>query len=239
MSVTKKEAIGRLDAAGHRRAAAQLSGWRNKLGNDWGWEGWFRGEYPGLIDTPCGRRESDPRQYVNAKTIVNSAGITALSMKPSQITDEMYAGIPALLEQGTTKTEIAAMFGVKLSTLVVLCSRRGISLRKNGPHKLVLPLSDDVLKSLRDAARRLGKGSPAWLASELLRKIVSDDLYMAVLDEEATPDRSVTPALQNDPTPPPEQIDPAGFVHTTPLVNDQYSSITAGAPITTATTISA
>jgi len=39
MSVTKKEAIGRLDAAGHRRAAAQLSGWRNKLGNDWGWGG--------------------------------------------------------------------------------------------------------------------------------------------------------------------------------------------------------
>ena len=83
---------------------------------------------------------------------------TALSMKPPQVTDELYARIPALLKQGTTKAEIAAMFGVKLSTLVVLCSRRGISLRKNGQHKLVLPLSDDVLKSLRDAARRLGQG---------------------------------------------------------------------------------
>ena len=133
-------------------------------------------------------------------TIVNSA---ALDMKPLQITDETYAGIPALLEQGMTKTEIAAMFGVKLSTLAVLCSRRGISLRKGGPRKLVLPLSDDVLKSLRDAARRLGKGSTEWLVSELLGKIVSDDLYKAVLDEEATPDRPVTPAPQNDPTPPP------------------------------------
>ena len=150
-------------------------------------------------------------------------------MKPSQITDEMYAGIPALLDQGKTKTEIAAMWGVKLSTLKVFCSQRGISLRKGGPRKLVLPLSDDVLKSLRDAARRLGKGSAEWLASELLRKIVSDDLYMAVLDEEATPDRSVTPAPQNDPTPPPEQIDPARFVHSPLLVSDQDSSITASA----------
>ena len=162
-----------------------------------------------------------------------------LSMNTPQITDETYAGIPALLEQGMTKTEIAAMFGVKLSTLAVLCSRRGISLRKGGPRKLVLPLSDDVLKSLRDAARRLGKGSAEWLVSELLGKIVSDDLYKAVLDEEATPDRPVTPAPQNDPTPPPEQIDPAGFVHSPPLVNDQDSSITASATTTTATTISA
>jgi len=170
---------------------------------------------------------------------VNSAGITALSMTPSQITDETYAGIPALLEQGMTKTEIAAMFGVKPSTLAVLCSRRGISLRKGGPRKLVLPLSDDVLKSLRDAARRLGKGSTEWLVSELLRKIVSDDLYKAVLDEEATPDRPVMSAPRNDPTPLPEQIDPAGFVHSTPLVNDQDGSITASATTTTATQISA
>ena len=141
-------------------------------------------------------------------------------MKPSQITDEMYAGIPALLKQGMTKTEIAAMFGVKLSTLVVHCSRRGISLRKNGPRRLVLPLSDDVLKSLRDAARRLGKGSAEWLASELLRKIVSDDLYMAVLDEEATPDKSETPAPRSDPTSPPPSEQMAEFV-STPLVNDE------------------
>ena len=156
-------------------------------------------------------------------------------MKPPQITDEMYAGVRALLEQGMTKTAIAAMWGVKLSTLKVFCSRRGISLRKGGPpklvpRKLVLPLSNHVLKSLREAARSLGKDSTERLVSDLLEKIVSDDLYMAVLDEEATPDRPVRPAPQNDPTsPPPEQVDPAGFVHSPPLVSDQDSSITAGA----------
>ena len=121
-------------------------------------------------------------------------------MKPRRITDEMFARIPALLEQGMTKAAIAAMWGVKLSTLKVFCSQRGISLRKGGPRKLVLPLSDDVLKSLRKAARSLGKGSTERLVSDLLEKIVSDDLYKAVLDEEATPDRPVTPAPQNDPT---------------------------------------
>ena len=44
----------------------------------------------------------------------------------------MFARIPALLLEGTTKAEIAAMYGVTLSTLAVLCSRRGISLRKAG-----------------------------------------------------------------------------------------------------------
>jgi hypothetical protein len=50
VSFTKKEAIRRLDAAGHRNAAAQCR-WRSKLDNDWGWDGWFRGQYPDLIDT--------------------------------------------------------------------------------------------------------------------------------------------------------------------------------------------
>ena len=98
-----------------------------------------------------------------------------------------------------------------------------------------LPLSNDVLKSLREAARSLGKGSTERLVSDLLEKIVSDDLYKAVLDEEATPDRPVTP----DPTSPPpcERVDPAGFVHSPPLAVN--SIIIAAAPTTTATTISA
>ncbi len=143
-----------------------------------------------------------PRATCAAKPIANSAG-NCLSMKPSQITEEMYARIPALLEQGMTKTAIAEMCGVKLSTLKVFCSRRGISLRKGGPRKLVprklmLPLSNHVLKSLREAARSLGKDSTERLVSDLLEKIVSDDLYKAVLDEEATP-HPVTPAPQSDP----------------------------------------
>src|SRR5262245_9726928 len=115
-------------------------------------------------------------------------------MRHPRITDEMYARIPALLKQGTTKTEIAAMYGVKLGTLKVFCSRRGISLRNGAPlpprTKLVLPeeplpLSDGVLKSLREAARAMGRSSTARLASDLLEKIASDGLYAAVLDEEA------------------------------------------------------
>ena len=40
-----------------------------------------------------------------------------LNMGPPRITDEMYARIPALLEQGMTKAEIAAMLGVTLGSL--------------------------------------------------------------------------------------------------------------------------
>jgi hypothetical protein len=114
--------------------------------------------------------------------------------RSSRITDEMFARIPALLHEGTTKAEIAAMYGVTLGTLTVLCSRRGTSLRKGGslPRRtnLTLPdqpllLSDGVLKSLREATRTMGKDSTAGLVSDLLEKIVSDGLYKAVLDEEA------------------------------------------------------
>ena len=88
------------------------------------------------------------------------------SMRTSRITDDMFARIPALLLEGMTKAEIAAMYGVTLGTLVVLCSQRGISLRKGGPLPKrtnltlpdePLPLSDGVLKSLREAARAMGK----------------------------------------------------------------------------------
>src|SRR6478672_9904735 len=117
-----------------------------------------------------------------------------MNRSTSRITDDMFARIPALLLEGTTKAEIAAMYGVKLNTLVVLCCRRGISLRKGGPlplrTKLILsdeplPLSDGVLMSLRQATRAMGKDSTARLVSDLLEKIASDGLYKAVLDEEA------------------------------------------------------
>ena len=116
-------------------------------------------------------------------------------MKTSRITEDMFARIPALLLEGTTKAEIAAMYGVTPGTLAVQCCRRGISLRKGGvlrkrtklPNRtyLTLPLSDGVLKSLREAAPAMGKYSAARLVSDLLEKIASDGLYKAVLDEEA------------------------------------------------------
>jgi hypothetical protein len=114
----------------------------------------------------------------------------------------MFARVPELLLEGMAKDEIAAMYGVTLSTLVVMCCRRGISLRKGGPLSKrsngplpkrtnlslpdePLPLSDGVLKSLREATRTMGKDSTARLVSDLLEKIASDDLYKAVLDEQA------------------------------------------------------
>jgi len=121
-------------------------------------------------------------------------------MNRSRITDDMFARIPALLLEGMTKAEIAAIYGVTPGTLVVRCSQRGISLRRGGtllersklPRRTnltlpdePLPLSDGVLKSLSEAARAMGKDSTARLVSDLLEKIASDGLYKAVLDEEA------------------------------------------------------
>ena len=115
-------------------------------------------------------------------------------MRTSRITDDMFARIPALLLQGKSRAEIAAMYGVTLGTLAVRCCQRGISLRKGGglpkhtklpKRNLTLPLSEGVLKSLEETARAMGKDSTTRLASELLEKIASDGLYEAVLDEEA------------------------------------------------------
>ena len=121
-------------------------------------------------------------------------------MNRSRITDDMFARIPALLLEGMTKAEIAAICGVTPGTLVVRCSQRGISLRRGGtlPKRTKLPkrtnltlpdeplpLSVGVLKSLSEAARAMGKDSTARLVSDLLEKIASDGLYKAVLDEEA------------------------------------------------------
>jgi len=121
-------------------------------------------------------------------------------MNRSRITDDMFARIPALLLEGMTKAEIAAIYGVTPGTLVVRCSQRGISLRRGGtllersklPRRTnltlpdePLPLSDGVLKSLSEAARAMGKDSTAQLVSDLLEKIVNDGLYKAVLDEGA------------------------------------------------------
>jgi hypothetical protein len=110
----------------------------------------------------------------------------------SRITDDMFARMPTLLLEGATKAEIAAIQGFTLGTLTVPCSRRGISLRKGRslPRRTnlalpgqPLPLSDGVLKSLRETTRAMGKDSTAQLDSDLLEKIASDGLYKAVLDE--------------------------------------------------------
>ena len=121
-------------------------------------------------------------------------------MKKPRITDEMYATIPGLIAQGLNHFEIAAQFGVKPNSLKVLCSQRGISLRKPRVPRTTLrkprlprttlslpdeplPLGADALRSLREAARLMGR-PVARLASDLLEKIASDSLYVAALDEQ-------------------------------------------------------
>ena len=68
-------------------------------------------------------------------------------MRTSRMTDDMFARIPALLHDGMAKDEIAATYGVNPGTLVVMCSQRGISLRKGGalPKRTNLTLSDKPL----------------------------------------------------------------------------------------------
>jgi hypothetical protein len=112
-----------------------------------------------------------------------------------KLTDEIFGLIPALVEQGVAKAEIAARYGVTTNTLQVLCSRRGVSPRKGGKRArrctLSLPdapldLSDTVMAALRKQAKSMGVDE-ARLASDLLTTIVSDDLYMAVLDTRKEP----------------------------------------------------
>lgn len=101
------------------------------------------------------------------------------------LTREVLAGIPALVEQGLRKGDIAERLGCKESTLAVRCSNAGISLRR--PKRLELrdgvplTLSRETIASLN--ARAAADGcSAAQLVSDLLETIARDCLYDAVLD---------------------------------------------------------
>lgn len=49
--VTKAEAIRRLRAAGFTIEADQLDAYRDKNGNNWGWDGWIRRSQPHVVNT--------------------------------------------------------------------------------------------------------------------------------------------------------------------------------------------
>lgn len=111
-------------------------------------------------------------------------------MRQPRITVAELDGVPALIEQGLTKQEIADRYNITVGSLTVLCSRRGLSLRKGGRHNppgtvtMPLPINIATMMSLRQAAVSRG-GDTKRLVLDLLERIVSDNLYDAVLDEEA------------------------------------------------------
>jgi hypothetical protein len=102
------------------------------------------------------------------------------------LTQNVLAGIPALVAQGLRKADIAKRLGCKESTLQVRCCNAGISLR-GGTKRLKLrdgvplTLSRETLASLGMRAARDGC-SEAQLVSDLLETIARDSLYDAVLD---------------------------------------------------------
>ena len=101
------------------------------------------------------------------------------------LTRNVLAGIPALVEQGLRRAEIAKRLGCKESTLQVRCCNEGISLRGRKRMELSpgnpLTLSHEALAGLRACAASIGC-SETQLASDLLEVIARDNLYDAVLD---------------------------------------------------------
>ena len=53
MRVNKALAVQRLTNAGYPNVAETLHNFRNKIGNNWGWDGWFRGQFPQFVHIVC------------------------------------------------------------------------------------------------------------------------------------------------------------------------------------------
>src|SRR6185295_11725112 len=106
--------------------------------------------------------------------------------KRAILTPEVLAGIPALIEQGLCKADIAERLGCKASTLAVRCSTAGISLKGHKRlmlrDKTPLTLSREALAALHVRAAAMGCCSAAQLATDLLEAIARDNLFDAVLD---------------------------------------------------------
>jgi hypothetical protein len=99
------------------------------------------------------------------------------------MTTRDYHKIPQMLQQGLTKAEIAAHYGIKVTSLESICYRRCVSLRKGGYRRTVpVRLKPHLLAKLRSFAERRGT-TESDLASHLLQAIISSDLYNAVLDD--------------------------------------------------------
>jgi len=114
--------------------------------------------------------------------------------RQKKITAAVLKKIPTLIERGISPAEIAATLGCTTGTLRVVCK---ISLRKResgnrrsssdsllerNHHASPLEVPEAVVRRFRQEAVK--RGLPvAKLITKLLKMIVQDDLYDAVLDE--------------------------------------------------------
>ena len=99
--------------------------------------------------------------------------------------------IPEFIERGLNDAEIAEKMGWTVGTLRVRCSQLRISLRrstfmKNGCRQFrTFALPQGIFDQLQQHATIMGI-SVAELAGDLLKEIVHDGLYDAVLDRDNT-----------------------------------------------------
>jgi hypothetical protein len=128
----------------------------------------------------------------------------------TKLTAEQLATVPALLLEGLHKPEIAERFGCTVGTLTVKCSKAKISLRAGGPRQpkpkplppppveapplvpktlVASPITREAKAALKARAESKGKNI-VQLVSDLLEVIARDNLYDAVLDDEAAVDEA-------------------------------------------------
>jgi hypothetical protein len=118
--------------------------------------------------------------------------------RPMLLTPTVLAQVPGWVDAGKKPDEIAALVGCTVGTLRVRCSQNGISLRRVKPEpppkqpkppkkhpRLVLALPPSIIAALETRADGHGVSS-SQLAASLIKTIVADNLFAAVLDGEPT-----------------------------------------------------
>jgi hypothetical protein len=106
-------------------------------------------------------------------------------------TPQVFAEILNLVGHGFSAAEIANRIGCKLSSLRVKCSQQGICLRRHSKRgsevpqeRLTIKLSGSTALRLQQQAGKKGVSGTRYAAA-LLEAIVRDNLYDAVIDQEA------------------------------------------------------
>jgi len=144
--------------------------------------------------------------------MINAEAINPVTEKRrrrrSNLTKQLMAGIPVLVQQGLNAEAIAARLGCTVGTLRVRCSQAQISLRVPKKVNVVplvpaspakpqqskqciafavpttLQLSRVAMSRLRQRAEATGM-TEAELVTTLIEVIAQDDLYDAVLDNKS------------------------------------------------------